>query len=339
MTTTPQPIDDLSHLQIDAFWIVRPKQGVICTEPIPSLYSGQVCIRVLYSGFNGETEKLILSGKADQEWGESLGGIGINGQFPAPIKYGDSVVGIIEKGPSPLIGKMVYCQYPHQNYLIIPQSQIYVLPPKLSARRALLSTEMERALCAVWKASPKIGEKVLVLGENTTAYLIAYLVAQIKACEVQVLAHHTQSFYFADQLHFDCISPEELRLQQQQYDIVIHCTADDDSMQIALQSATDVAKIIDCSYFLRKGIAFTPQIFKKKIDYQTAHPKYMSLPKHWDDKAVKKLVFQLLLDPQLECLLSKTECSFLDLPTILDEKTSMNTPILYQPVLYPIHVI
>ena len=36
------------------------------------------------------------------------------GDFPAPVKYGYINVGRVEQGPPGLVGRVVFCLYPHQ---------------------------------------------------------------------------------------------------------------------------------------------------------------------------------------------------------------------------------
>ena len=60
------------------------------------------------------------------------------GQFPAPVKYGYSVVGIVEDGPAEVIGRRVFCLYPHQDRFIVPMEAVVDVPrrSRTAARRS-----------------------------------------------------------------------------------------------------------------------------------------------------------------------------------------------------------
>ena len=82
---TQSYLQGLIHVQSEAFWIVRSQEGVICAEPIlESPSSQQVEIQTLYSGFNGETERVIFHGQGHSEFAQSLQAPFLLGQFPAP---------------------------------------------------------------------------------------------------------------------------------------------------------------------------------------------------------------------------------------------------------------
>ena len=48
------------------------------------------------------------------------------GDFPAPVKYGYLNVGVVEEGPAALLGRTVFCLYPHQTRYVVPASAVTV---------------------------------------------------------------------------------------------------------------------------------------------------------------------------------------------------------------------
>jgi hypothetical protein len=51
----------------------------------------------------------------------------MGGAFPFPVKYGYSIVGQIENGPSELRGRAVFALHPHQTRFMIPDSAAILL--------------------------------------------------------------------------------------------------------------------------------------------------------------------------------------------------------------------
>src|SRR5918997_288478 len=68
------------------------------------------------------------------------------GQFPFPVKYGYSAVGIVEDGPANLLGRLVFALHPHQNRFVVPAEALTPVPDAVPGRRAVLAANMETAL-------------------------------------------------------------------------------------------------------------------------------------------------------------------------------------------------
>ncbi len=79
------------------------------------------------------------------------------GEFPFPVKYGYSSVGVVEAGPEDLLGRHVFCLYPHQSRYVVPVAAVTPLPAGLAPARAVLAANMETALNAVWDAAAAPG--------------------------------------------------------------------------------------------------------------------------------------------------------------------------------------
>ena len=50
------------------------------------------------------------------------------GDFPGPVKYGYCSVGVVEEGPTGLLGRAVFCLYPHQTRYRVPAAALHPLP-------------------------------------------------------------------------------------------------------------------------------------------------------------------------------------------------------------------
>jgi hypothetical protein len=334
----PTSVIDLAAIQVEAFWVVRSREGVLCAEPplVPS--DRHVGIRSLYSGFNVDTERLIFSGAGTIEFGETLNAPFLLGQFPSPVKYGESSVGIIERGPEHLIGRLVFCPFPHQSFYSVPIDSITPIPHTVSTRRALLTTEMERALSALWAAPPMIGERLLILGENTTSYLLAYLAHRIKGCEVKICAQHTLTFQIADRLGLNAIPPSEVKESQ---DIVFHCSAGSELLHRGLKALQKNGRFVDLSYFLRSDLHLhlDPSILNNDINLIFAHPnRHTPNSTRWTPERRRAFALEMLTDDRLDCLISRDEVEFIDLPQRLEILSNTVGPQPYQAIIYPLYI-
>jgi hypothetical protein len=60
------------------------------------------------------------------------------GDFPGPVKYGYLGVGTVEQGPAGLLGRRLFCLYPHQTAYVVPIRAVAVVPDDVSPSRAVL---------------------------------------------------------------------------------------------------------------------------------------------------------------------------------------------------------
>src|SRR4051812_1819923 len=112
----------------NALWYESPGVVTLRAEWLPTLTPGCGRVRTLYSGVSRGTERLVLSGCVPQaEWTTMRAPLQA-GDFPFPVKYGYSAVGVVESGPHDLLGRNVFCLHPHQDVFDAPQAMLIPLP-------------------------------------------------------------------------------------------------------------------------------------------------------------------------------------------------------------------
>jgi hypothetical protein len=109
------------------------------------------------------------------------------GRIPAPVKYGYSVVGIVEEGPVEALGRRVLCLHPHQDRFIAPEDAVIDVPDDVPDRRATLAANMETAVNGLWDASPGPGDRIVVIGAGVVGSLVAALAARLPGSEVELI--------------------------------------------------------------------------------------------------------------------------------------------------------
>src|SRR6185503_15918462 len=96
-----------------------------------------------------------------------------DGDFPGPVKYGYLNVGSVESGPSELVGRTVFCLYPHQSAYVVPASAVTVVPDGVPPARAVLAGTVETAVNALWDAAALVGDRVAVIGAGMVGCCVA----------------------------------------------------------------------------------------------------------------------------------------------------------------------
>ena len=170
-----------------ACWLVEPGRAELRTETLPEPTADQVRVRTLHSGISRGTETLVFRGEVPASEFERMRAPFQAGDFPGPVKYGYSSVGIVEAGPAALLGRAVFCLFPHQTRYVVPADAVHVLPDGVPPARAVLAANLETAVNALWDAAPRVGDRIAVVGGGVVGLLVAWLAGRMPGCAVQVV--------------------------------------------------------------------------------------------------------------------------------------------------------
>src|SRR4051812_12696154 len=109
------------------------------------------------------------------------------GDFPGPVKYGYLNVGAVEQGPAELLGRTVFCLYPHQTAYVVPAAAVTVVPEDVPPARAVLAGTVETAVNALWDAAPLLGDRVAVVGAGMVGCCVARLLSRFPSVDVTLV--------------------------------------------------------------------------------------------------------------------------------------------------------
>ena len=161
--------------------MAEPNRGEIRAETLRRPGPDEAVVRTLFSGISRGTESLVFTGAVPRSEHERMRAPFQVGAFPAPVKYGYSNVGIVESGPAELVGHHVFCLYPHQTRYVVPVAALHALPKGVPPARAVLAANLETAVNALWDASPRVGDRITIVGAGTVGCLVAWLAARLPA--------------------------------------------------------------------------------------------------------------------------------------------------------------
>lgn len=317
----PQPSDSaaLPHSPVEALacWVAAPGRAELRREQLPPLGAGEVRVRSLHSGISRGTEGLVFRGEVPPSEVQRMRAPFQVGEFPAPVKYGYISVGVVEAGPQPLLGRTVFCLHPHQTHYQVPAEAVLPLPPAVPAARAVLAAALETALNALWDATPRIGDRIAVVGGGTVGLLVAWLAAQLPGCTVQVVDAVARRADVAAALGADFALPEAARSDA---DLVIHASGQPAGLVTALGLAAFEATVLELSWYgsravtLPLGAAFHARRLVLKSS-QVGHVAATQRAR-WSHRRRLALALDLLADPVLDRLITH-RAPFADLPQVL----------------------
>ena len=115
-------------------------------------------VRTLHSGVRRGTETLVFRGGVPPNQAARMRAPFQEGDFPGPVKYGYLNVGVVERGPDALRGRVVFCLHPHQTRYVVPAAAVTPVPDDVPPTRAVLAGTVETAVNALWDAAPLVGD-------------------------------------------------------------------------------------------------------------------------------------------------------------------------------------
>lgn len=320
--TPPRPADrdrepDLQRDQARAFWVEAPGRGALRTETLAPLQPGEVEVRTCYSGISRGTEALVFRGEVPPSQYQCMRAPFQVGTFPAPVKYGYINVGQVEAGPPGLIGRLVFCLYPHQTRYRVPATAVHPLPPGVPAARAVLAAYMETAINGLWDAAPRLGDRIAVIGAGALGCLSAWLAARIPGCEVELIDHNPRRARLASALGVAFRSPAEARPDA---DLVIHASGHPAGLVTALRLAGYEATVLELSWFGTRPVALPlgEAFHQRRLVLRSSQVGSVAAAQRarWDHRRRLQLALRLLDDPALEVLITG-ESAFAELPQLL----------------------
>lgn len=229
-----------------ALWTVAANRCELRGEALPDRAADQVLVRTLATGVSRGTERLVLQGRVPESQHAAMRCPLQAGDFPFPVKYGYSAVGIVEEGPEHLLGRRVFCLHPHQDRFLAPAAMCVPVPDEVPDTRAVLAANMETAVNVLWDARPLAGERALVIGAGVVGLLVASLLARMPGMEVVVSDLDPRRRAAAEALGARFAVPAEAPGDR---DLIVHASADPAGLRRALELCAFEARIVEASWF------------------------------------------------------------------------------------------
>ena len=311
------------NLEAKAYWAIAPGQGEIRDETLQPPSPDEVLVLTRYSAISRGTEALVAQGRVPASQHRAMRCPFQAGGFPFPVKYGYCNVGLVEAGPAALVGRHVFCLYPHQTRYVVPATAVEPLPEALGPRRAVLTANLETALNALWDAALLPGERVVVVGAGVIGCLIARLARQLPGAEVTLVDIDPAKAGIAEAL---AVPFRTSLAGHEPADCVFHAAAAPAALAGALEVAGFEARIVEVSWYGDKPVklplseAFHSQRLRL-IGSQVGAVAPALRPRFDHRRRLAKAMDILAADDCLEALLVD-ELPFSTLPTALPRLTA-----------------
>jgi threonine dehydrogenase-like Zn-dependent dehydrogenase len=320
--------------EVHAFWLRSPGQGEIRSAMLPAPGPDDVRVRSRYSGISRGTETLVFQGGVPASQYAAMRAPFQEGDFPGPVKYGYLNVGVVEEGPAILLGRTVFCLYPHQTAYVVPADAVIPVPDGVPAARAVLAGTVETAVNALWDAAPLLGDRTTVVGAGMVGCCVAALLARFPGVRVQLVDADPDRAGVAAALGVDFALPADAAEGR---DLVVHASATSAGLRRSLELLAPEGTVLELSWYgdravnLSLGGSFhSGRLTIRSSQVGTVSPARRASRTFSDRLA---LALELLADPAFDALITGAS-RFEELPDVLVRLTAGSLPALCHLITY-----
>jgi threonine dehydrogenase-like Zn-dependent dehydrogenase len=311
-----------------SFWVAAPGKGEIRDEPVREPARDEVLVRTLHTGVSRGTETLVFRGGVPANQYAVMRAPYQEGEFPAPVKYGYLNVGVVDRGPADLLGRTVFCLYPHQTRYVVPAGAVTVVPDAVPPARAVLAGTVETAVNALWDAGPLVGDRIAVVGGGMVGCSVAGVLARFPGAKVQLVDADPDRAAVAAALGVDFALPADAAGD---CDVVFHASATSAGLTRALELLAPEATVVELSWYGDRQVSVplgeffhSRRLIVKSSQVGGIAPARRGRRGYGDRLAI---ALDLLADPSFDALITGRS-DFDDLPEVMPRLTDGDLPAL-----------
>jgi 2-desacetyl-2-hydroxyethyl bacteriochlorophyllide A dehydrogenase len=166
----------------ESLYFVAPQQVGLRAEELAAPAAGELQLHSLCSAISAGTEVLLYRGEAPGSLPADTTLSALQGSLAYPLKYGYSMVGRVSAlgpGVDPAWqDRLVFAFNPHETAFNAGPEDLQPLPAGVEAQDAAFLANMETAVNLILDGEPRLGERVVVLGQGVVGLLTTALLAQ-----------------------------------------------------------------------------------------------------------------------------------------------------------------
>ncbi|MEX0964016.1 MAG: zinc-binding alcohol dehydrogenase [Pseudohongiellaceae bacterium] len=252
-------------------YFTEPRHVEVRERQLPAVQSDQVLVKNQYSAISAGTEMLVYRGQlpADMALDGSLAAFAQQ-KAVYPMPYGYACVGRIEEVGKEVdtacVGRMVFSFQPHASHHVCDMDSVVFLPEQLDAKEAVFLANMETAVNLVQDGNPRLGERVVVLGQGIVGLLVSSILAEFPLTDLYALesiaARRTMSEQTGVHGIFDPESDGDIQALQEKLrleeagggaDVVFELTGSPAALNLAVDLCAYSGRIVVGSWYGTKS--------------------------------------------------------------------------------------
>lgn len=318
-----------------AYWTTAPGRGELRREPLPPPGPDEVLVRTLATGISRGTELLVHHHQVPASVADVMRAPYQVGGLPGPVKYGYLAVGVVEAGPADLLGRRVFCLHPHQDWFVVPATDVVPVPDAIPTERAVLAGTVETAVNALWDAGPRIGDRVAVVGAGMVGLSIALLLGRHPLERLEVVESSARRRELVSELGLTAVDPADASTD---CDLAFHTSASAAGLATALGVLGTEGEVIELSWYGERSpqVPLGGEFHARRLAVRASQVGRVSPARSARRTFADRLAVALaaLEDPAFDRLVSSA-VPFTDLPATIDAIARGDRDVLCQVISYP----
>ncbi len=194
--------------------------------------------------------------------------------------------------------------HPHQDKTWVNASSVFVIPSEIPAQRAVLASQVETAVNAIWDSRISLGDTVLIAGFGLVGAIIALLASGIPGVKVAILEKNEYGKRLQGRCVFMCWT--SMDDNDEVFDVAIHTTGDEKALQFCIDHIGYESQVTEVSFYGKKSVTLmlgeTFHTGRKRIVVSQVSQIPSQRMIRWDLERRKKLVFDILKDKRFDLL-------------------------------------
>jgi threonine dehydrogenase-like Zn-dependent dehydrogenase len=233
-----------------------------------------------------------------------------------------------------LLNRHVFCLYPHQTRYVVPATAVHVLPESVPPPRAVLAANLETAINGLWDASPRIGDRVAVVGAGTVGSMVAWLAGRIHGCDVVLVDVNQRRAAIASALGVRFLSSQAAF---DTADVVIHASGSPAGLELALRIAGFEATIVELSWYGDQTVPVPlgQSFHSRRLTLRSSQVGSVASSQRarWDFRRRMGFALTSLADPALDALVTG-ESAFESMPEVMADLSNGTREALCHRIRY-----
>ena len=279
---------------------------------VPDPGGGEVLVETERSGISPGTELLVYRGDVSEDSTRDETIDALDGTFSYPMQYGYSAVGRVSALGSGVDeqwqDRRVFAFNPHESHFLADPDTL--IPTTLTPEQALFVPNVEAAVNFVMDARPRIGARVVVLGQGPVGLLTTALLSQFPLAELLTVDYDPTRRSLSETLGADrAVSPDALpETVSEPADLTLELSGNPSALDDALAVTGYAGRVVVGSWYGTKDV--TLQLDER---YHRSHIRIQSSqvsridPAHadrWDKDRRMDVVTEWLAETDLSALLT-----------------------------------
>ncbi|MEX1247747.1 MAG: zinc-binding alcohol dehydrogenase [Anaerolineales bacterium] len=303
-----------------SLYFVAARRVELRTEDLPEPGAGEVRVKAVCSAISTGTELLLYKGEAPAALAADATLPALSRTLAYPLKYGYSMVGRVEAMGLDVEkswqGRLVFAFNPHETAFNARVNDLLPLPKNCAEQDAAFLPAMETAVNLILDGEPRLGERVVVLGQGVIGLLATGLLARHPLDALIAFDRYPLRRELSLALEAqasldpaDSVAEAQQSLGARGADLVYELSGNPEALNLAMELVGDQGRIVVGSWYgVRRAALSLGERFHrgrvKIISSQVSHIE-PALRGRWDRQRRFELAWKMLAEVQPSRLVTR----------------------------------